>query len=140
MAYRSSVHESAGFTPHYLVFGHEISLTLDLLYRPPPSTTPTDVHDCVSQKEEAFRQAHEFVRRNATAQQRRLNNLYNKRVHGPTYKEGEYVLLLYPVVPVGKSPKSSSPWRSPYELCEIFKQCKLSNQRTHYWKSTSCTL
>ena len=116
MAYRSSVHESTGFTPHYLVFGHEISLPLDVMYHPPPSTTPTDVHDWVSQKEEAFRQAYEFVRRNATTQQRRRNNLYNKRVHGPTYKDGENVLLHYPVVPVRKSPKHSSPWRGPYEI------------------------
>ena len=98
MAYRSSVHESTGFTPHYLVFGHEISLPLDLMYRPPPGTTPVDVNDWVLQKEEAFRQAYELVRRNATNQQRRRNNLYNKRVHDPTYKEGEHVLLHYPVV------------------------------------------
>ena len=93
MAYRLFVHESTGFTPHYLVFGHLISQTSDLMYRPPPSTTPIDVHDWVSQKEEVFRQAYELFRRNATAQQRRRNNLYNKRVHGPTYKEGEHVLL-----------------------------------------------
>ena len=88
MAYRSSVHESTGFFPHYLVFGHEISLPLDLMYRPPPGTIPVHVNDCVSQKKEAFRQAYELVRRNATTQQRRGNNLYNKRVHGPTYNEG----------------------------------------------------
>ena len=116
MAYRSSVHESTGFTPHYLVFGHEVSLPLDLMYRPPPSTTPIDVHDWVSQKQEAFRQAYELVRRNSTVQQRRRNNLYNKRVHGPTYKEGKHVLLHYPVVQPGRSPKLSSPWRGPYEI------------------------
>ena len=116
MAYRSSVHESTALTPQYLVFGHEISLPLDLMYRPPPSATPLDVHDWVSQKGEAFRQAYELVQRNATSQQRRRNNLYNKRAHGATYKEGEYVLLHYPVVRVGKSPKLSSPWRGPYEI------------------------
>ena len=36
-------------------------------------------------------------------------------VYMAPYKEGEYVLLHYPVVPVGKSPKLSSPWRGPYE-------------------------
>ena len=61
MAYRSSVHESTGFNPHYLVLGHEISLPVDPMYRPPPSTTPTDVHNWVSQQEEAFRQAYELV-------------------------------------------------------------------------------
>ena len=116
MAYRSSVHESTDFTPHYLVFGHEISLPLELMYPPPPSTTPILVHDLVSQKAEAFRQAYELVRRKTTSQQRRRNNLYNKRVHGPTYKEGEYVLLHYPVVLVGKSPKLASSWRGPYEI------------------------
>ena len=116
MAYRSFVHESTGFTPHYLVFGHEISLPLDLMYQPPPGTTPVDVNEWVSQKEEAFRQAYELVRRNATTQQRRRNNLYNKRVHGPTYKEGEYVLLHYLVVPVRESPKLSSLWRGPYQV------------------------
>ena len=86
------------------------------MYRPPPGTTPVDVHDWVSQKEEAFGLAYELVRRNATTRQRRSNNLYNKRVHGPTYKEGEYVLLHYPVVPVGKRPKLASLWRGPYEI------------------------
>ena len=104
------------FHSSFLVFGHEISLPLDLIYRPPPGTTPVDVNDWVSQKEEAFRQAYELVRRNATTQQRRRNNLYNKRVHGPTYKESEYVLLHYLVVPVRESPKLSSPWRGPYQV------------------------
>ena len=116
MSYRSSVHESTGFTPQYLVFGDEISLPLDLMYRPPPGTTPVDVNDWVSQKEEVFRQAYELVRRNTTTQQRRRNNLYNKRVHGPTYKEGEHVFLHYPVVQPGKSPKLPSPWRGPYGI------------------------
>ena len=78
MAYRSSVHESTGIHPQYLVFGREISLPLDLMYQPPPSTTQIDVHDWVLQKEEAFQQAHELVRRNATAQQRRRNSLYKQ--------------------------------------------------------------
>ena len=108
--YRSSLHEPTGFIPQYLLLGHEISLPLDLMYRPPPSTTPIDVHDWVLKKEEAFRQANEFVRGNATVQQRCRSNLYNKRLHGPTYKEGEHLLLHYPVIQPGKSPKLSSPW------------------------------
>ena len=42
-----------------------------------------------SRERRSFRQAYEFVRRNAVTQQRRRNNLYNKRVHGPTYKKSE---------------------------------------------------
>ena len=92
------------------------------------------------QKEEAFRQAYELVRRNATNQQRCRNNLYNKRVHGPTYKEGEYVLHHYPVVLVGKSPKLSSPRRGPYEILKCLNDVNYrikelttgKNQVVHY--------
>ena len=42
--------------------------------------------------------------------------MYNKRVHGPSYKEGEHVLLHYPVLQPGKSPQLCSPWRGPYEI------------------------
>ena len=55
-----------------------------------------------SRRKKAFRQAYEFVRRNATAQERRRKNLYNKRVHGPTYKESKHVLFHYPFVQPGK--------------------------------------
>ena len=140
MAYRSSVHQSTGFTPHYLVFGHEISVPLDLMYRPPPSTTPVDVNDWVSQKKEAFRQAYELVRRNATSQQRRRNNLYNKRVHGPTYNEGEYILLHYLNGPVGKSPKLSSPWRGLYESLKCLNDVNYKIKEMTTGNSPSCTL
>ena len=132
MAYRSCVLESTGFTPHYLVSGHEISLPLDLMHRPPPSTTPIDDHDWVSRKKKAFRQAYELFRRNATAQQRRRNFLYNKRLHGPTYKGGEYVLLHYPIIQPGESPKLSSPWRGPYKnlKCLIYVNYQIKEVTT----------
>ena len=47
MAYRSSVHESTGFTPNRLVLGHEVSLPLDLMYPPPESHVPTNINEYV---------------------------------------------------------------------------------------------
>ena len=121
MAYRPSVHESTGLTPPYLIFGHEISLPLDLMYRPPPSTTAIDVHDSVSQKEEAFRQAYELVRLNATTQQRRRNILYNKRVHGPKYKENELGSSSLPHCSTWKKSKSFQSLARPLRSFEMFK-------------------
>ena len=85
MAYRSSVHESTGDTPHFLVFGTEMSLPLDLMFSPPNSDDRTTVQDFVQNRNDAFRKAYELVRKSSTAQQRRRNASYNKRVHGPTY-------------------------------------------------------
>ena len=116
MAYRSSVLESNGYTPQYLVFGYENFLPLDLMYLLPQSAETDSLHDWMLQKQNTFRKAYEVVRRNATAQQRRRNILHNKRGHGSTYKEGENVLLHYPVVPVGKNPKLASHWRGPYRI------------------------
>ena len=120
MTYPLSVHDSTGSTLDYLVVGHEIFVPLELMYRPPLSTIPIDVHDWVLLKEEAFREAYELVRRNTTAQQRCRNNLYNKRVHGPSYKGGEHVLLHYSIVQHRKRPKLSNAWRSPYEILKCF--------------------
>ena len=67
MAYRSSVHESTGFTPYFLVFGHEMSLPLDLMYTPPEHSEPTSLKKQVLERQEAIRKAFELVRRNTTA-------------------------------------------------------------------------
>ena len=117
--YCSSVDESIGETPQYLEFGHEFSLPHDLMFSPPQSTEPDTLHDWVLQKQNAFPKAYEFVGRNATAEHRRRNSLYNKRVHGPTHEEGEHILLHYHDVRVSKSPKLASPWRGPYQILKI---------------------
>ena len=116
MAYRSSVHESTGFTPNRLVLGHEVLLPLDLMYPPPESHLPTNINEYVMTQQQKFHRAFELVRRNTTAQQRRRNALYNRKVHGPTYKEADFVLLHYDVTVPGQSPKLSSPWRGPYRI------------------------
>ena len=137
MAYRSSVQESTGLTPHYLVFGHEVSLPLDLMYRPPSSTTPTDVHDWVSQKEEAFRQAYELVRRNATAQQRRRNICTTNMYMAPHTKKAN---LHYAGVQPGKSSKLSSPWRGPYKILNCFNDVNYKIKKLTTSKCPSRTL
>ena len=38
IAYRSAVQSSTGFTPHFMLFGREMRLPLDVMYRPPEAT------------------------------------------------------------------------------------------------------
>ena len=84
-AYRSSVHESTGFTPNRLVLEHEVLLPLDLMYPPPESQVPANINEYVMTQQQKFHQAFELTRRNTTAQQRRRNALHNRKVHGRSY-------------------------------------------------------
>ena len=113
MAYQSSVHETRGFTPYFLAFRYEMSLPLALMYKPPEQCEPTSLNKQVLERQEAFRKAFELVRRNTTAEQLRKSALYNRKVHGPVYKEGDCVLLRYPVTPPGCSPKLYSIGEAP---------------------------
>ena len=116
MAYRSSVHESMGYTPQFLVFGQELSLPLDCMYLNPQENETTDIHEFVHNKQQAFQRAFELFRRNLNEKQKRRNAIYNKKVHGPTYKEGQKVLLYHPPIAVGTTFKFASPWKGPYVI------------------------
>ena len=96
LAYRSSVRESTGFTPYFLVFGHEMLFPLDLMYKPPEHREPSSLNKQVLERQETIRKAFELVRQNTTAQQLRRSALYNRKVHGPVYKEVDCVLLHHP--------------------------------------------
>ena len=51
MAYRTSVHESTGYTPHFLVYGQEVCLPIDLMYPNPSDQPPVDIHELVSARQ-----------------------------------------------------------------------------------------
>ena len=46
--------------------------------------------------------------------QKRRTSIYSKKVHGPTYKEGQKVLLDHPAIRNGTTSKFASPWKGPY--------------------------
>ena len=71
MAHRSSVHESTGYSPQFLVFGQELSLPLDCMYPNPQENATTDIHEFVHNKQQAFQRAFELVRRNLKEKQKR---------------------------------------------------------------------
>ena len=89
MAYRSSVHESTGYTSQFLVSGQELSLPLDCMYPNPQEIETTANHEFVHNKQRAFQRAFKLVRRNLNERQKRRKAIYNKNVHGPTYKKAK---------------------------------------------------
>ena len=61
MAYRPSVHEFIGYTPQFLVHGHEVSQPLDLIF-PNPNKGKTDVRNSNDQRKQSFQQEFELFR------------------------------------------------------------------------------
>ena len=116
LAYRTFVHESTGYTPYFLLFGHEATLPIDLQFPPPSDSTWTNYPEYVAETRFRFQTAYEQARQYLTGQQKRQHALHNAQVHGPTLTEGQLILLHNPATPQGLSPKLHSFWRGQYKI------------------------
>ena len=111
MAYRSSVHESTGFSPYRLMFGEECTLPMDIglpRQQPDPQegiTSPYAVW-VKDSLEVAFDQA-----RRHSGEAVRQKRLYDQRAVRHLFAIGDWVMRYYPA---GKRCKLDSVWTGPY--------------------------
>ena len=115
-AYRTSVHWSTGYIPQFLVYDQEICLPIDFMYPSSNDHLPSSTNEFVSARKLAFQKAYESARSTLNQSQKRRNALFNRKVLGPLYREGQKVLLHSPVVPVGES--FFCPWKGPYVIIQ----------------------
>ena len=91
-AYRSTVSESSGFTPHRLAFGREVCLPIDFgspLLEPPPNVR-TLANIFAEDLEYSYRIAREVT----GFQHKRAENRYNERVVEKLYAPGVLVRVI----------------------------------------------
>ena len=111
--YRSSVHESTGFSPYRLMFGEECTLPMDIglpRHQPDPQEEVTSpyavwVKDSL---EVAFDQVCRHSGQLAVQRQKRL---YDQRAVRRLFAIGDWVMRYYPA---GKKCKLDSVWTGPY--------------------------
>ena len=118
-AYRSSVQESTGYTTQFLVFIQKLSLPLDCMYPNPQEIKTTDIHELVHNKQQAFQRAFELVRHNFNEKQKRPNAIYNKKIQGPTYKEGQKFYSIIQPSPLEERHKSQALGRDHMSLKDV---------------------
>ena len=112
MAYRSSVHESTGFSPYRLMFGEECTLPMDIglpteqLQSPKEITSPYTVW-----VRDALEEAYEQVRLHSGQVVQRQKRLYDRRAVKRNFSVGEWVMRYY--APAKKC-KLDSAWIGPY--------------------------
>lgn len=114
-AYRSSVHDSTGYSPNKLFLGREVSLPSDIVYGRPPKCTPykcyTDYVEWFSAASvDAFKFAREKLRRSAVKQK----TYFNRFIESLEFEVGSYVWFYYPP----KHRKLSSGWNGPWQVIE----------------------
>ena len=77
MAYRSSVHSSTQYTPHYLLFGHEAQLPLDIMYGRKPYE-PEAASEYVRNLRSTLDEAHEKAQEHLKTAQKRQKDHYDR--------------------------------------------------------------
>ena len=119
MAYRTSINESTGATPYYLMFGREARLPIDVIFGIPPGEVAVSPSQHVLDLRKRLEDAYHRVRSQLGLQQRRHKMLYDRKVSGSPYKLHDRVWLPCPAVQRGKSPKFHRPWQGPYQIIKV---------------------
>ena len=117
MAYRSSVHESTGFSPYRLMFGEECTLPMDIGLPKQQSDLP----DSISRPyalwvRDSLEAAYEQVRRYSGQVVKRQKRLYDRRAVRRLFTVGDWVLRYY--TPAKKC-KLDSAWVGPYLVVSL---------------------
>ena len=119
LAYRTSVQESTGCTPYYLLFGREAGLPVDVMFGLPPSVPLQQVNQYCKDLRARLDTAYRMVRERLGFRQCHQKAVCDKRKVGGAYGVGEWVWLHCPAVPRGKSSKLHSYWKGPYKIIKV---------------------
>ena len=110
-AYRSSPHESTGFTPNRLFIGRKVRTPLDLVMGLPMSQQErVSLDEFVCQTQEQMSDAYEFAREHLRAAAKRRKQTYDIRVRESDVRVGDWIWYWYP----RKFPRKSLKWQRSY--------------------------
>ncbi|KAL5015610.1 hypothetical protein ScPMuIL_007309, partial [Solemya velum] len=84
MAYRSSIHETTGVTPNFMMLGREINTPLNIMVELPSDLPKTSV-EFVAKMQEKFQSSFDLVRNQVSTQQRRQKLNYDKKISGKAF-------------------------------------------------------
>jgi hypothetical protein len=148
LAYRSTVQSSAGFSPHFLMFGREARIPVNLMIPEPPQeeVQPT-TSEYAEKLKKRFERTYELTRANTKKASKRYKDYYDANAEDKTYNVGDEVWLHIPFVKKGKNVKLSRPWQEPYTIVKkisdvVYRIEKDANKRKrlvlHYNRLKPC--
>ena len=114
-AYNSSVHESTGYSPNFLMFGRELQMAVDITLGN-PSGPPYSVNEYAEHLIGIMAMAYEDVRGHLGRAATRNKNAYDYGVMVKDYQPGDRVWYYSPRCAKGRSPKWNRCYDGPYEV------------------------
>ena len=90
-AYRSTTHETTGFSPNFLMFGRENRLPTEIMYCSPPTEAPTTYCEYVEDVRSKLEKAHEVTREHLGKASSRQKELYDAKSALNKYNVGDLV-------------------------------------------------
>ena len=97
------------------MYGREARLPVDLQFGLTSANTFSS-HTYTQQLQSTLDNAYQMVRKTLGDVQARQKTLYDCKVHGKPYEEGDLVWLFSPVIPKGSHHKFHHPWTGPYKV------------------------
>lgn len=130
-AYRTSVQESTGFSPFYLMFGREPTIPADIVYGLPPKDTEYETPvEFVAAQQEKLHDAFTLVREHLNRAAERRKTHYDMRTRPRSFQRGDWVWCLMPRRRIGRSPKWSSFYEGPFLVTTRISDLNLEIQRS----------
>ena len=123
-AYRTSLHESTGESPFFLMYGDPVLPTTDMLtgLTHPDGRTKVDFDnytvEVTAHMASAWQAARDHIRIAQSRQKRNYDK--SKKAKLPHKSEGDRVMLYIPAERSGQAYKFVWPFRGPYQVVKIF--------------------
>uniref|UniRef100_A0A1I8G7E4 J domain-containing protein n=1 Tax=Macrostomum lignano TaxID=282301 RepID=A0A1I8G7E4_9PLAT len=109
------VHRGTGYTPHYLVYGEEMRLPVDLMNKP-PQVQPSETTVYVAELRRKMQAAGDTVRTNLSTYQRQQKDQYDTGARGSGFNEGDLVYVYQPCLETGEAKKFHVYWTGPVKV------------------------
>ena len=116
-AYRSTPHESTGFTPNMLMFGREARLPIEVILGIGATSTGEEVAsygDYVNSLKERMQVAHDLARKHLGRNALRMKESYDAKKNLNQYNRGDLVWYATESKQLHTAPKLRVPFQGPY--------------------------
>ncbi|KAL5505541.1 hypothetical protein EMCRGX_G006991 [Ephydatia muelleri] len=119
-AYRTSLHDTTGYSPYLANFGRSPALPVDVMLGRVDVEENSDrtVSQYIKDVQRTLKGAFDTIRINLEVAQKKRKDAYDGQCAGIDFKIGDRVWLFNPAIKTGHTKKLSSLWRGPYTVID----------------------